>query len=90
MFVCNTLNEIFYTCSILFGYNELNKSATIEYAVNHPRWQVYPVKNYFIDCDIEKLYGKEFLPFISDKKPASVFLAKGSMVTVNKPVRIKV
>lgn len=73
-----------------FGYNQLNKSTTIEYAVQHPRWQVYPVKDFLIDCDIEKLYGKEFVPFILDKKPATVFLAKGSDVTVDKPIRFKI
>ncbi len=73
-----------------FGYNQLNKTTTIEYAVQHPRWQVYPVTSYSLECDIENLYGKEFVPFILNKQPHSVFLARGSAVTVKKPVKIKI
>ena len=71
-----------------FGYNQLSASSIIEYAVHHPRWETFPVKDYLIDCDIENLYGKEFVPFITGKKPHSVFLAKGSKVTVEKPTKI--
>lgn len=71
-----------------FGYNRLSRTKTIEYAVNHPRWQIYPVKNFFIDCDIEQLYGKEFVPYIKAKQPHSVFLARGSSVTVNMPLTL--
>lgn len=72
-----------------YGYNKLNRSTTIEYAVKHSRWQIFPVKSYMLQCDIEKLYGKEFAPFIQDKKPQSVFLARGSAVTVGRPGKIK-
>lgn len=72
-----------------FGYNQLNSTTTIEYAVNHPRWKVYPVTSFSIDCDIENLYGKEFVPYILNKQPHSVFLAKGSSVTVKMPIKIK-
>lgn len=70
-----------------FGYNKLSNTRIIEYAVNHPRWEVFPVIDYTIDCDIENLYGKEFVPFIINRKPHSVFLAKGSTVTVHKPLK---
>lgn len=72
-----------------FGYNQLNKNTTIEYGVEHPRWQVYPVKNYELNCDVAKLYGHEFVPFIQNVKPHSVFLAKGSDVIVRKPKYLK-
>jgi hypothetical protein len=72
-----------------YGYNELNKSVTIEYEVQHPRWQVYPVKNFLLNADIAHLYGPAFVPFIQGVKPHSVFLAKGSAVTIRKPSRIK-
>ncbi len=71
-----------------YGYNRLTDKTTIEYAVEHPRWQVYPVKNFFLNCDVEKLYGKEFVPFIKNVHPHSVFLAKGSSVIVRKPIKI--
>ncbi len=72
-----------------FGYNKLNASTTIEYSLNHPVWQVYPVTDFTLDCDIEKLYGKSFVPFIQHQKPHSVFLARGSDVQVRMPVKIK-
>ena len=70
------------------GYNKLNATTTIEYSLKHPVWQVYPVTDYSINCDVEKLYGKAFVPFIQDQKPHSVFLAKGSEVFVKMPVKI--
>jgi uncharacterized protein len=72
-----------------FGYNQLNPRTTIEYAVEHPRWQVYPVTDFLIKCDIKNLYGDTFVPFIDGVKPRSVFLAKGSDVIVRKPVKLK-
>ena len=71
-----------------WGYNQLNKTTTIEYGVVHPRWEVYPVTSFEADYDIDKLYGKEFVPFLS-AKPHSVFLAKGSEVIVRKPRYIR-
>jgi len=72
-----------------FGYNGLNKSTTIEYGVEHIRWEVYPVKSFQLQCDVAKLYGPEFVPFIENVTPHSVFLAKGSDVIIRKPVYIK-
>jgi uncharacterized protein len=72
-----------------YGYNKLNETTTIEYAVNHHPWKIYPVTSYSIECDIENLYGKEFVPFIFNKEPHSVFLARGSSVTIKMPLKIK-
>lgn len=72
-----------------FGYNKLNDNVTIEYSLNHPRWQVYPVKGYSLTCNVERLYGKEFVPFIENVKPRSVFLARGSEVQVKMPGKIR-
>jgi hypothetical protein len=71
-----------------FGYNQLSPVKTMEYTVQHPRWQIYPVKDFFIDCDVEGLYGKEFVPYIRNVLPQSVFLARGSLVTVKMPLKI--
>lgn len=71
-----------------YGYNQLNITNTIEYKVEHPRWEVYPVEQYFLKCDVRKLYGNEFVPYIQNARPHSVFLAKGSEVIVRKPDRI--
>ena len=72
-----------------YGYNKLNNTTTIEYSLEHPRWQVYPVKEYKLNCEVEKLYGAAFVPFIENVNPVSVFLAKGSEVNVKMPLKIK-
>lgn len=72
-----------------FGYNQLNENTTIEYAVEHPRWQLYQVNDFSLTCDIEDLYGAAFVSFIKNVQPHSVFLAHGSDIIVRKPVKIK-
>jgi uncharacterized protein YqjF (DUF2071 family) len=72
-----------------FGYNMLNATTTIEYAVEHPRWQIFPVIDYSLQADIANLYGNAFAPFIQTVSPQSVFFAKGSPVIVRRPVKIK-
>ena len=72
-----------------YGYNKLNATTSIGYTIQHPRWTIFPVTSYAIECDVEYLYGKEFVPFIVGQQPLSVLLAKGSAVQVKMPVRIK-
>ena len=64
-----------------WGYSSVNKRKTTEYHVSHPRWDIYKVNNYIIDCDFENVYGKEF-SFLQLQKPDSVFLAEGSAISV--------
>ncbi|RYY69222.1 MAG: DUF2071 domain-containing protein [Chitinophagaceae bacterium] len=71
-----------------WGYNKLNKTTSIEYGVEHASWEIYPVKNYSIKADVDGLYGASFAAFISNVEPQSVFLARGSDVTVRRPTRI--
>ena len=71
-----------------YGYNKLNSKTSIEYSLEHPRWQVYPVKDYKLNCDVEKIYGAAFVPFIENVQPVSVFLAKGSDVQVKMPKKL--
>lgn len=66
-----------------WGYTRLGPSKTSEYAVEHPRWEVYPVQHYKIDLNFEQLYGSEFA-FLNKQKPDSVFLAEGSEILVRK------
>jgi hypothetical protein len=46
-----------------------------------PRF-AYPVKEYDIVCDFEKVYGQAFA-FLNLQKPASVFVAEGSEVFIH-------
>lgn len=64
-----------------WGYTAFTPSVTSEYGVEHPRWQVYPVKNYDIEVDFAALYGDVF-GFLSNQKPDSVLLAEGSAIQV--------
>jgi len=64
-----------------WGYSKISENKTGEYKVEHPRWAVYPVEQYNIDCDFGKLYGHEF-GFLNAANPNSVFLAEGSPISV--------
>ncbi len=65
-----------------WGYSSINENTTSEYRVNHPKWQVHRVLSYDLDCNIGKLYGKEFMEPLS-QQPTSVLLAQGSAVSID-------
>lgn len=66
-----------------WGYTKRGGSRTDEYKVEHPKWELFSVKNEVIDVDFGKTYGDEFA-FLSNTAPASVLLAKGSEIAVYK------
>jgi uncharacterized protein YqjF (DUF2071 family) len=70
-----------------WGYTQAGADKSLAYAVEHPSWEIYPVKNYSIDADFEDLYGKEFA-FLNDCKPNSVFLVEGSDVLIRDGLKI--
>jgi uncharacterized protein len=70
-----------------WGYTKQGEKKTAEYGVEHPRWDIFPVKEYAIDVDFAALYGNEF-HFLSTATPQSVLLAEGSEVVVRKGRRI--
>lgn len=70
-----------------WGYAKVDESKTNEYEVTHPSWQVYPVNDYFINVNFREVYGKEF-QFLERLEPRSVFLAEGSVITVERMQRI--
>lgn len=71
-----------------WGYTRRDATRTDEYAVEHPRWQVYPVKSHQIQCDFGQLYGEKF-GFLTDQTPASVLLAKGSAIVVRQGTQLQ-
>ncbi len=71
-----------------FGYTSYNKKTTFEYEVTHPRWEQLEIINYKIDVNFENNYGKDFA-FLNESKPISVFLAKGSKITIENKRKIK-
>lgn len=70
-----------------WGYTKVQDTITSEYQVEHPRWQIYAVRDYAVDVDFGNVYGEEF-GFLTNEKPISVFLAEGSEITVNSGSRI--
>lgn len=71
-----------------FGYNKYSASLTMEYGVEHPRWNTHKILKFAGKCDFEKLYGPEFMIYLN-KEPSSVFLVDGSQVTVKNGSKIK-
>ncbi len=71
-----------------WGYTRQRDGGTVEYKVEHPRWQVSSARSGVFDCDVKSLYGEEFVKYLH-KTPTSAFLANGSEVTVFKGVRIR-
>jgi uncharacterized protein len=64
-----------------WGYARTSQDRTGEYQVAHPRWDIYPVLRYQIDCDFGGLYGAAFAG-LGRQAPQSVFLAEGSSIQV--------
>ena len=70
-----------------WGYTKRTHGATSEYGVQHPRWQVYPIRNFGGKADLAALYGPAFAS-LNDRPPASILLAEGSSVTVSTGTRL--
>ena len=71
-----------------WGYARQRDGSTMEYRVEHPRWQIWETASAGVQCDVANLYGKEFCEFL-DRQPASAFLADGSEVKVCHGVKLK-
>lgn len=70
-----------------WGYTRRGPNRTDEYKVEHPEWELFSVKNVELDVDFGRTYGEKFA-FLSDQKPASVLLAKGSEIAVYKGAKM--
>jgi hypothetical protein len=70
-----------------WGYTKRTRGSTSEYAVEHPRWQVYPIRSFTIEADFATLYGPAFAA-LNGRQPASVLLAEGSAVSVSTGTRL--
>ncbi len=78
--------EVFIT-EHYWGYTKISEQVTSEYGVEHPVWQVYGIKDYFIDVDFGINYGPQF-GFLHNKNPDSVLLAEGSEIIVKEGRKI--
>jgi uncharacterized protein YqjF (DUF2071 family) len=74
---------------ILDHSNEYSSRAgkTYEYRVERPAWTVWDAAHANFDCDVKRLFGPEFVKPLS-RRPASVFVADGSEVTIFRPTLV--
>jgi uncharacterized protein YqjF (DUF2071 family) len=70
-----------------WGYNRFNDTLTMEYEVEHPKWQIFPVMHAEINIDFKTFYPVAFHPFLV-KSPASLIMAEGSEIIVRKGIRL--
>lgn len=71
-----------------WGYTKLKNKQTSQYQVVHPRWQVYPIKSYQINCNFKALYGTDF-EMLATQTPLSVLMAQGSAIEVKQGKKIR-
>ena len=64
-----------------WGYGTSRRGRLIRYEVNHPEWDVYPVREFSSDVDWAMMYGPEWAP-MNGVRPSSVVLAVGSEISV--------
>jgi hypothetical protein len=70
-----------------YGYCKQRNGTTLEYRVEHPRWNVWRVISSKLDCDVAGTYGQDFAPFLNGP-PTSAFLADGSAVHIRPGSRL--
>ena len=64
-----------------WGFGTSHRGRTLVYEVDHPHWDVYPVRSFTADVDWGTLYGPEWV-VMNGQPPGSVVLAAGSAVSV--------
>jgi hypothetical protein len=71
-----------------WGYTRQRDGGTVEYRVEHPRWNVWRAAHARLDGNLSQVYGDRFARVLSGP-PRSAFVADGSAVTVFAPERIR-
>ncbi len=64
-----------------WGFGTSRRGKRIRYEVNHPEWDVYPVREFTANVDWATMYGPEW-SVMQHAEPSSVVLAVGSAVSV--------
>jgi uncharacterized protein len=64
------------------GFTKISDTCSETYEVVHPRWSIFDIKHFKVDCDFHAMYGASFA-HLSAQVPDSVMLAKGSDISVN-------
>jgi uncharacterized protein YqjF (DUF2071 family) len=71
-----------------WGYVRQRDGSTVEYLVEHPRWQIWETGEAEFHCDIANLYSKDFCEYL-ERKPSSAFLADGSEINLYHGAKLK-
>ena len=71
-----------------WGYCRQRDGGTVEYRVEHPRWNVWSPVTAELDCAVGEFYGREFVDVLSGT-PDSALIADGSAIAVGRPRRIR-
>lgn len=66
-----------------WGYTRNGAEKTSEYAVEHPRWHIYPTLGWQVEMDFMENYGRAF-EVLNQTDASSAFLAEGSEVMVRE------
>ena len=70
-----------------FGYTAWSDKTSLEYRVEHPKWNYAQSLKTTVECDVRAVYGSQFEETLM-AKPVSSFLCDGSPVTVYKGSKI--
>jgi len=70
-----------------WGYARQRDGGTLEYRVEHPRWNVWRADTATLECDVASLYGTEFRDALAGA-PSTAFVADGSPVIVRRARRV--
>lgn len=70
-----------------WGYTRQRDGGTMEYQVEHPRWNIWQTESSRIIGAVEALYGSQFGEVLL-RPPTSSFVADGSAIVVRKGCRL--
>ena len=71
-----------------WGYSSRKRGGCIEYPVARSSWKVWQVSQCSLDCDIESVYGKDFVEALTHP-PTSAFVGEGSSVAVGRGLKLE-
>jgi hypothetical protein len=76
-----------YIAEHYWGYTRQRDGSTVEYAVEHPRWRVWPIRDVVFDVGVADEYGPAMGEALT--APASALMADGSRIAVGRPTLLR-
>jgi uncharacterized protein YqjF (DUF2071 family) len=84
-FVAGSVEE--FLAEHYFGYVRQPDGTTLEYAVEHPPWQIWPAEEAGFEADVRSLYGVAFAAALG-RPPDVAFLAAGSAIRIRRATKV--